>query len=677
MTQRTSPRPKDGAPRRSRRARIAIVLGSVAVLAALLAVRHHWPAERASAQMPESVAAPDPVRPTQPADQLARRAQPTRSAPTTVPDVVARVNNEAITRQQLATECLRHYGADVLDSYLDKRLIMMECASRGIQVNRADVDAEIERMAKHFNLSVQQWYKMLAEERGISPSQYANDIVWPTLALRRLAADQLQVSDAELREAYETQFGPGVKARLIASKKQEKIEKLRADAVANPARFGDIAEQQSEDTPSASDKGWIPPIRMHGGPKELETTAFAMKDGEISPILKVNDLYVIIKREGSVAAHNVPFELVAPQLKHMIEERKLRPVAHQVFEQLRKKARVENYFADPTKRNTGIAAVINGQQVTTAQLAEECLERHGKQALEATIRRKLIEQACKKANVTITEADIQQEIARAAEASVPLKSDGSPDVDAWIKLVTQEQGVSYDIYVYDSVWPSVALRKLIGDRVSVGEEEIERGFDANYGPRVRCLAIVFGDLRLAQRVWEMARDRHQALKDARDKQVASGVPAEKAMSVFFDSFGEFFGDLAEQYSVEPGSKKLRGQVPPINKWGRQPVLEKEAFALAPGQLSGIIQVADKYVVLFCEGQTTPVAVDKQSVRGMIIDDIREKKLAQDMDRCFQHLQDFATIDNFLAGTTQSPQSLPKEPRAAGNVMQLQQEPARR
>ena len=42
-------------------------------------------------------------------------------------------------------------------------------------------------MAKSFSLPVDQWLKLLKQEREVQPEQYANDIIWPTLALRKLA----------------------------------------------------------------------------------------------------------------------------------------------------------------------------------------------------------------------------------------------------------------------------------------------------------------------------------------------------------------------------------------------------------------------------------------------------------------------------------------------------------
>ena len=95
-------------------------------------------------------------------------------------------------------------------------------------------------------------------------------------------------------------------------------------------------------------------------------------------------------------------------------------------------------------------------------------------------------------------------------------------------------------------------------------------------------------------------------------------------------------------------------MPPIKRNGGQPLLEKEAFALKPGELSGVISVDDKFVILRCEGFTKPTEVEFAKVRDDIYQDLLQKKMHSAMSDCFERLQESATIDNFLAGTSQSP-----------------------
>ena len=167
-----------------------------------------------------------------------------------IPAIVATVNTQRISRNDLARDCLRHFGNEVLQSMVNKRLIMLECQKQGISVSRNEVNAEIKRMAKRFKIPVDQWFKLIKRERNISPEQYANDIIWPTLALRKLAGGQLKISQKELVAEYETQYGERIHARLIAVSDPEKAKKLRAEAAANPANFGNLAKAESEDAPA-------------------------------------------------------------------------------------------------------------------------------------------------------------------------------------------------------------------------------------------------------------------------------------------------------------------------------------------------------------------------------------------------------------------------------------------
>ena len=103
--------------------------------------------------------------------------------------IVAAVNGEQITRQELADECLRRYGDEVLEGIVNKHLIWQECQSKGINITDQDVEAEITRLAGKFGLSSGRWLAMLKQERDISPEQYRREIIWPTLALRALASE--------------------------------------------------------------------------------------------------------------------------------------------------------------------------------------------------------------------------------------------------------------------------------------------------------------------------------------------------------------------------------------------------------------------------------------------------------------------------------------------------------
>ena len=630
-----------------------MVAGGLLVVAACVAIRHWWGADSADAQYPRATQA-RPAAASQPrSTPTTRSAASARATGSKArPKIVATVNGEEITREDLGRECLWHYGNEVLEGLLNKHLIVQECARHNIAVTRKEVDAEINRMATRFGLSVDQWMSMLEKERGISPARYADDIIWPTLALRKLAGAQLVVTPEEVQHEFETQFGPAVQVRLIMCQKREKAEQVHAAAVADPASFGKLAKEHSEDVPSASAEGLIQPIRMHVGYKEIEQAAFGMLDGEISPVIKVGNQYVILMRQRGIVARPVDPARVKPQLEEAIRNEKMRGVAAEIFQKLQKGAKVVNVFNDParSKQIPGVAALVNGQKIPLRDLAEECIERHGTDVLEGTINRKLIEQACKKRGITLTEQDLDAEIARAAAMSVPRKKDGSPDVEAYLKLVVEEQKITVPIFRRDAVWPSVALKKLVGGSVEVNDEDIQRGFEANYGPRVRCLAIVMKDQRRANEVWEKARS-NLTLK--------------------------YFGQLAKEYSIDAASGSMGGQIPPIKKWGGQPELEDAAFKLRPGELSGILVLEGKHVMLLCEGHTEPLQVSLKEVHQELVDDIYEKKMRVAMGKYFRNLQNTAHVDNYLAGTVHSPKRDAAVKRAAADMPSFRQVPGQR
>ncbi|HEY1068331.1 MAG TPA: peptidylprolyl isomerase, partial [Pirellulales bacterium] len=172
-----------------------------------------------------------------------------------------------------------------------------------------------------------------------------------------------------------------------------------------------------------------------------------------------------------------------------------------------------------------------------------------------------------------------------------------------------------------------ALKKLSADRISVTPEDLQFGYEANYGERVEVLAIVCDNQRRAQEVWEKARR---------------------------DLTKETFAKLAETYSSDPQSRALSGAVPPIHRHCGEPLLEREAFRLQPGELSSLIQVDTSFVILFCLGRIKPTAANFEEVKGLIHEDVHRKKQRLAMADVYKEIEEKSTVDNFLAGTTRRP-----------------------
>ena len=540
-------------------------------------------------------------------------------------NVVAVANAEPITRKTLADESVKRFGQDVLDNMVNRQLIMQECVNRGVEVTNQEVSDEIRRLAAKFGLSLESYLQLLQEERDITPGQYSREIVWPMLALRRLVSDKVNVSDDEFNRAYVAQFGEAVKCRLIMVAERARALELHGQAKASPEQFANLAKKYSEDEASASVGGLIPPIRRYSGDTRLEDAAFALQTGDVSEVMQLGDQWIFLQAVRRIPASK-PSPQALPAIREQINDRirdeKLRGASAELFTGLQREAKVVKVLGNPELRQQypGVAAVINGEKLMISLVAAECIKRHGPEVLDGEINRTLLRQALRAAKKQVEQSDLQAEVARAAMRYGYVTADGKADVKKWIDSVTASGETSQEIYIADAVWPSVALGKLVEDEVALTELDLQQGFESAYGPRVEVLAIVLSDQRSAQKLWEMARDN----------------PTE-----------EFFGRLAEQYSVEPVSSSNLGKVPPIRKHGGPPAIEKEAFRLKPGELSGIIATGGKYLILRCQGFTEPVVTDPAVVRDELVRDLTEKKRSKAMADRFEKIIDESEVDNFL------------------------------
>ncbi|MBQ6617016.1 MAG: SurA N-terminal domain-containing protein [Thermoguttaceae bacterium] len=554
-------------------------------------------------------------------------------APAPTPDsVVARVNNEPITRQRLGDECLLYFGRDVAEKMMNKYLIQTECHKRNIVITQDEVRAEIERLAKSFNLPVTQWLNLLRDERGINEQQYSEDIIWPSLALKAIAKDQIVVNDQEIAMAYDRLCGPSVEARIIVLDTPEKAAEIHKIVAADPSRFTAMAKQHSIDTNTASRGGMAPaPLRMHTGFPEFDKAVFSLKPGQVSNVLNVGNQYLIVLCERinpSIKDKNPLTDDLKKRIVEEIKVQKLSKVSTDIFQQLQQKAKVTIVLGNPQlERQYPTAAIlIDGKQIGRKQVAEKAIERHGAKVLNGLIQFVLVEQAAKKAGINITEKDIDDKIASIAADALPLTKNGEADVERWYATVAREHGLNREQY-RKQIWSQVALTKMVESDVRIENDDIQKGYEANYGPRVRVRAIILNDMRTAQRVWAEAR------KNLTEKN---------------------FGDLCEQYCVDPNIRAIRGEVPPIQKHGGIPELESEAFKLNKGELSDIVTVGQTFIIMYCLGQTQPDNIPLADVKDLIIKDVRQKKIDVLMAEQVEQIMESGTWENLLSGEVHTP-----------------------
>ena len=173
----------------------------------------------------------------------------------------------------------------------------------------------------------------------------------------------INVTDADLKKAYEENKKDyeQVKARhiLIAFKgspaaqkgKKEltdaeakaKAEALRTEIVGGKAKFEDVAKKESDDTESGKNGGDLGAFGRGQMVPEFEKAAFAAKAGEVTPVVKTQFGYHIIKVEEHTST---PFEQVKPSLEKTLKQKMVRDKLDAMKESA-KPVYDEAYFAPP------------------------------------------------------------------------------------------------------------------------------------------------------------------------------------------------------------------------------------------------------------------------------------------------------------------------------------------
>ncbi len=572
------------------------------------------------------------AQPNQPRNANAAQQAPAPAHQTM--QILAVVNGQQITRENISTSCLSRFGETVLESIINKQLVFNECRKQQIMISEKDVNDEIIRKAASFGMTAEKFITLICTQRKLTEERYKNDIVWQELALRRLAQNEIKVAPGELQEQMEFEYGAKVQIREIVTDSREKADQLLQMVSQSPERFGQVAKEHSLNPNSAAVKGLLPPLARHTASPEMEQLVFAMQPGQISNVVEVAGQFLIIKCERIFPAMEInPADLPAihERLLDAMSESKLTQAATDLFQRMQQTVKIVNVFNDAELRAQmpGIAATVDGSEITLDYLAEECIARFGSPMLTAEINRLLLKQKMQANNLQVTEDDIRAEVTRAAEADAYLNKDGTVNIEAWLSFMTGDDPTQTDSLIADTIWPTCALKKLVASEVTIADEDLRKGFEANYGPRVEALAIVFDDQRKALKVWQMA----------------AANPTE-----------EYFGQLASQYSVDPTSQANFGVIPPIQRFGGKPEMEEEAFSLRAGEISKVIQHGEKYLILLCTGRTSPVVSSLEDVRAQLTSYIRDQKTYLAMAEKGRLIFEEAQIDNFLEGTSQAGKS---------------------
>ncbi|QOY36364.1 foldase protein PrsA [Anaerobacillus isosaccharinicus] len=195
-----------------------------------------------------------------------------------------------------------------------------------------------------------------------------------------------------------------------------------------------------------------------------------------------------------------------------------------------------------------VTAEIEGKTITEAEFVEALKEKHGETVLLSLVQDKVFSAQAERLN--ISEEDIESELAKVREAY-----DLTEDED-FLNFLTM-QGFASEEDFRELVMQHLVVQKVAVEGVVVTEEELRAAYDA--GKEIEASHILVEDLETAQ---ELLAKINQ---------------------------GEDFAELAQEYSIDPGSGAMGGSLGSFERGRMVPEFEEAAFSLEIGKISEPVQ----------------------------------------------------------------------------------------
>ena len=314
-------------------------------------------------------------------------------ADTVVEEIVARVNNEIVTRteyirsrDQLKQEIQQQDPAnadrifsekqrDVLRDLIDQQLLLQKGKDLGI-TGDTELIKRLDEMRKQMNLETMEDLEKAAEAQGASYEDFKQTMrnqiitqrvigqeVGSKLAMNKedekkfyeqhraemehpeqvrlseiLIAPKTPAKPAASRDAKpEPQSEAETEAGLAAAK--AKAEDL-LDQIHKGAKFEDLAKKYS-DGPSAKEGGDLSYFKRGTMPKELDDKVFALKAGEVSDVIRTKQGYVILLAAEHQMAGIPSLKEAEPRIQDALYMQKLQPALRAYLTTLREQAYID------------------------------------------------------------------------------------------------------------------------------------------------------------------------------------------------------------------------------------------------------------------------------------------------------------------------------------------------
>jgi len=261
---------------------------------------------------------------------------------------VAYVEGQAVDAAQLQEALYEAAGGEALADLVLGQEIARELEQRGLVVDAAAINRERELIAGTLSADPDTAARLLGElraSRGLGKHRF-EAMLRRNAGLRLLVADQVEVTEAAVKQAYLIQHGPRYRVRLLVVADAGEAGRLRARAAAGEA-FADLASLHSAD-PSAAQGGLLSPISPADPryPQALRTALPKLAPGQPSPVLALDDRFAVLWLEDKIESDGTALADVRDALTGSVRLRAQRLRMEQLARQMLARSNV--IVLDPT-----------------------------------------------------------------------------------------------------------------------------------------------------------------------------------------------------------------------------------------------------------------------------------------------------------------------------------------
>ncbi len=262
-------------------------------------------------------------------------------------EIVAKVNDEVITKDELYEALVEQNGEQVLGTLISEKIIDLEAKKHKIEVKDEEIEEKIETMKENFggeeglNQAMAYYgFNMNDLEKGMAMN----------IKIKKLLGPNISISEEEMKEFFENNkeaFGQKeqVKARHILveteDEAKEVIKKLKAGE-----DFAKLAKKYSKDESNKDSGGDLGFFGKGEMVKEFEDAAFSLKVNEISEPVKTTYGYHIIEVLDKKEAKEAKYDDNKDKIKEILLEEKLPAEYEKWYQKKLEEYKVKNYLAE-------------------------------------------------------------------------------------------------------------------------------------------------------------------------------------------------------------------------------------------------------------------------------------------------------------------------------------------